>query len=55
MAFDCLRKSIESWVGTDFFYSSYNEPTLFQNLTKEVFSVQGAWHSLNMVLLWLTD
>ena len=50
MTFDCHR-NMESWVGTEnvVFCSGYNVPTLFFKSTTEAFSMQGAWHSPNML------
>jgi hypothetical protein len=40
---------MESWVETKnvIFWSSFNATILFLNISKEVFKVQGAWHSPN--------
>ena len=47
--FDCLRKGMDSWLLSEnlILCSTYNAPTLFAKSKKEVFSVQGAWHSPN--------
>ena len=51
---------MESWVETKhvIFWSSFNATILFLNISKQVFRVQGAWHSPNtspnMVLVRLS-
>ena len=44
--FDCHRKSMESWVGTEnlVFYKGHNAPTLFRNLQR------GLWHAGRVTL-----
>ena len=53
--FDWHLKGMEGSVGTEHcaYYYGYNVCTLFRNL-KEVFSMQGAWHSPNTLPLWFT-
>jgi len=53
--FDCHWKNMKSWEGTKnlVFCSSYNEPTLFLNLKKEVFIVHyPLWSMVRLSVFW---